>query len=164
MKLLGFMPLGFIRGRVRGVGHGCLTTRPKGALHSKAEIRGGDEVNRILCRAKIHRATLSEANLNYVGSITIPADLMKTLDIYESEQCDVLNVNNGARFTTYAIAGDRQGHFCLNGAAARLGEPGDVIIVMFYAVMTGKEAFEHRIKIAVMDGDNQVERLLFDDE
>jgi aspartate 1-decarboxylase len=115
---------------------------------------------RTMCRAKIHRATINEADLHYVGSMTVPRDLMETLDILEGEQCDVLNINNGARWTTYAIAGEKPNHFCLNGAAARLGGPGDLIIIMFYAQMDDAEARQHRPKIAVMSPDNTVEQLL----
>jgi aspartate 1-decarboxylase len=113
-----------------------------------------------MCRAKIHRAVLTEADLNYVGSMTIPRDLMQKLDILEGEQVDVLNVNTGARVTTYAITGEKSGYFCLNGAAARHGHPGDVIIIMCYAQMDDAEARKWKMKIALMNPDNTVQKFV----
>ena len=115
---------------------------------------------RTMCRAKIHRATINEADLHYVGSMTIPRDIMETLDILDGEQCDVLNINTGDRWTTYAITGDKLNHYCLNGAAARMGQPGDLIIIMFYAQMDDAEARKHKPKIAVMNPNNTVAELL----
>lgn len=117
-------------------------------------------MHRIMCRAKIHRATINEADLNYVGSMTIPKDIMETLDILDGEKCDVLNINTGDRWTTYAITGDKPNYYCLNGAAARLGQPGDLIIIIFYAQMDEAEARAYRPKIAVMNPDNSVAELL----
>lgn len=115
---------------------------------------------RMMCRAKIHRAILSEADLNYVGSMTIPRDILSKLDILEGEQVDVLNVNTGARITTYAITGEKSGYFCLNGAAARHGQPGDVLIIMVYALMEDAAARKHKMKIALMNPDNTVEKFV----
>lgn len=114
---------------------------------------------RTMCRAKIHRAMVTDADINYIGSMTIPRGLMKQLDILPGEQCDVVNINTGARWTTYAIAGEKDGHFVLNGAAARLGAPGDLLIIMIYAQMDDAEARRHRLKVAHMTADNKVDRI-----
>lgn len=115
---------------------------------------------RTMCRVKIHRARVNEASLNYIGSMTIPSDLMRKLDILEGEQVDVVNVQTGARWTTYAISGKKKRHFCLNGAAARLGAPGDILILMLYAQMDEAEARGHRIQVAHMRPDNSVARIV----
>lgn len=89
---------------------------------------------RTMMKSKIHRATVTDANLNYVGSITIDTDLLEAADIRPYEQVAVVNINNGERFETYAIEGaPGSGDMCLNGAAARLAQPGDLIIVITYA-------------------------------
>src|SRR4030067_3440502 len=88
---------------------------------------------RMMLKSKIHRATVTDANINYEGSITIDSKLMKAADIIPYEQVHVLNVNNGARFTTYAIEGEAgSGDICLNGAAARLGVKGDLVVILTY--------------------------------
>ncbi len=89
-------------------------------------------MRRRMLKSKIHRATVTDANLNYVGSITLDAELMAAADILENEQVAVLDINNGARFETYAILGDK-GQVCLNGAAARMVQPGDKIIILTFA-------------------------------
>lgn len=87
-----------------------------------------------VCKSKIHRATVTDANLHYTGSLTIDYDLMEQAGIVPYEKVHVVNVNNGARFETYAIKGERgSGTICMNGAAARLGQPGDLIIIITYA-------------------------------
>jgi aspartate 1-decarboxylase len=92
-------------------------------------------------KSKIHRATVTEANLNYVGSITIDEDLMDAANIYPGEKLQIVNVNNGERIETYAIKGPRaSGSICLNGAAARKAEVGDLVIIISYALMTPDEA------------------------
>jgi aspartate 1-decarboxylase len=92
-------------------------------------------------KSKIHRATITEANLNYIGSITIDENLMEAARIIANEKVTVVNINNGSRFDTYVIAGERRsGDICINGAAARLVQPGDLIIIMAYAMMDLKEA------------------------
>jgi len=92
-------------------------------------------------KSKIHRATVTEANLNYVGSITIDEDLMEAANIYPGEKLQIVNVNNGERIETYAIKGPRgSGSICLNGAAARKAEVGDLVIIISYALMTPDEA------------------------
>jgi len=112
-----------------------------------------------MCRVKIHRAQVTAADINYMGSMTIPHGLMKQLDILPGEQCDVVNVHTGARWTTYAIAGAQDGQFVLNGAAARHGVPGDLIIIMVYAQMDDAEARRHRLNVAHMTADNKVDRI-----
>ena len=92
-------------------------------------------------KSKIHCARVTEANLNYMGSITIDEDLMDAADMIEGEQVHIVNNNNGERFVTYVIKGERgKGQICLNGAAARLVQPDDVVIIMAYAQMTPEEA------------------------
>ncbi|HWH13624.1 MAG TPA: aspartate 1-decarboxylase [Miltoncostaeaceae bacterium] len=91
-------------------------------------------ISRTMLKSKIHRATVTDANLNYVGSITVDMDLLDAADIRLYEHVHVVNINNGARFETYAIEGVRgSGTICLNGAAARLAQPGDLVIVLSYA-------------------------------
>ena len=94
-----------------------------------------------MLKSKIHRVTVTEANLNYIGSITIDQDLMDAADILPGERVFIVDNNNGERFDTYAIAGERgSGMICLNGAAARKVHPGDVVIIMAYALMDADEA------------------------
>jgi aspartate 1-decarboxylase len=112
-----------------------------------------------MCRVKIHRATVTESNINYSGSMTIPRDLMKKLDILEGERVDVSNITSGTRWSTYAIAGDKPGNFCLNGAAARMGQVGDLIIIMVYAQMSEEEARKSRLTVAHMNAHNKVTRI-----
>lgn len=96
-------------------------------------------------KSKIHCARVTEANLNYMGSITIDEDLMDAAGMLEGEQVHIVNNNNGERFVTYIIKGERgKGQICLNGAAARLVQPDDVVIIMAYAQMTPDEAREFR--------------------
>lgn len=98
-----------------------------------------------MLKSKLHRATVTGADLNYVGSITIDADLMDLADILENEQVHVVDINNGARFETYTIAGERgSGVVQINGAAARLVHTGDVVIVMSYGVFDRDEVERHR--------------------
>ncbi|GAB6933099.1 aspartate 1-decarboxylase [Calditerricola satsumensis] len=116
---------------------------------------------RTMMKAKIHRATVTEANLNYVGSITIDADILDAVDILPNEKVQVVNNHNGARFETYVIPGPRgSGVICLNGAAARLVQPGDVIIIISYALMTDEEARRHRPRIAIMGEGNRIVELI----
>jgi aspartate 1-decarboxylase len=89
-------------------------------------------MRRRMMKSKIHRATVTEADLNYIGSVSIDPDLMAAADILENEQVAVLDIDNGARFETYAILG-QPGQVCLNGAAARLVQPGDKVIILTYA-------------------------------
>ncbi|MGE5557736.1 MAG: aspartate 1-decarboxylase [Bacillota bacterium] len=112
---------------------------------------------RLMCRAKIHRATVTDANLNYVGSVTIDEDLLKAADIIPYEQVQVANINNGARFETYAIPGPSgSGMVCVNGAAARLAHPGDLVIIITYGWMEDGEAQKWRPKVVHVDGNNKI--------
>ncbi|MFB7885713.1 aspartate 1-decarboxylase [Microbacterium sp. NPDC056057] len=109
-------------------------------------------MRRTLLKSKIHRATVTGSDLNYVGSITIDADLLDLADIVEHEQVHVVDVNNGARFETYAIAGERgTGVMQINGAAARLVHTGDVVIVMSYAQYEREEVLEHQPIVVNID-------------
>src|SRR5258708_12682251 len=91
-------------------------------------------MQRTMCKGKIHRATVTQANLNYIGSITIDQDLLEASDIHPYEKVQVVNVSNGSRLETYAIAGARgSGVICLNGAAARMTAEGDILIITIYA-------------------------------
>ncbi|WP_248925468.1 aspartate 1-decarboxylase [Paenibacillus hamazuiensis] len=116
---------------------------------------------RTMLKSKIHRATVTEANLNYVGSITIDEDLLDQVDMLPNEKVQIVNNNNGARFETYIIPGPRgSGVVCLNGAAARLVQPGDTVIIISYAVMTDEEARRYKPTIAIMGENNKVVSLL----
>lgn len=110
-------------------------------------------------KSKIHRASVTEANLNYIGSITIDEDLMDAANILPNERVFIVNNNNGARLDTYVITGERgSGVVCLNGAAARLVQPGDVIIIMAYAQMNMEEA--KTFKPAVVFPDTKTNKLV----
>ncbi|WP_018751366.1 aspartate 1-decarboxylase [Paenibacillus sanguinis] len=111
---------------------------------------------RTMMKSKIHRATVTEANLHYVGSITIDEDLMETSDLLENEQVQIVNNNNGARLETYVIPGPRgSGVICLNGAAARLVQPGDNVIIISYAQMSPEEVRSHKPTIVFVDENNR---------
>jgi aspartate 1-decarboxylase len=113
-----------------------------------------------LMKSKIHRAVVTEANLNYVGSITIDEDLMDKADILINEKVQIVNNNNGQRFETYVIPGERgSGTICLNGAAARLAHPGDIIIIMAYALIDREEAKSFRPRIVLLNDSNKVNRI-----
>jgi len=111
---------------------------------------------RTMMKSKLHRATVTEANLNYVGSITIDEDLMDAADLYENEKVQIVNNNNGARFETYVITGARgSGVICLNGAAARLVQPGDKVIIISYGMMTSEESKAYKPVITILDDQNK---------
>nr|WP_269151696.1 aspartate 1-decarboxylase [Sutcliffiella horikoshii] len=111
--------------------------------------------------AKIHRARVTESNLNYVGSITIDEDILDAVGMVANEKVQIVNNNNGARFETYIIPGKRGGKdFCLNGAAARLVQEGDVIIVLSYAMMAEEKVKNHQPKVAVMNEYNEIVEML----
>ena len=96
---------------------------------------------RLILRSKIHKATVTEANLNYIGSITIDEDIMDAANVIANEKVSIVNNNNGERFETYVIPGKRgSGVICINGAAARLVQPGDIVIIMAFAMMEMEEA------------------------
>lgn len=108
-------------------------------------------------KSKIHRAVVTEANLNYVGSITIDEDLLDAAGLLPGEKVQIVNNNNGERIETYTIAGKRgSGVICLNGAAARRVEPGDIIIIIAYAFMTPEEAKSYEPKIVFVDEHNHI--------
>lgn len=107
-----------------------------------------------MMKSKIHRATVTDANLNYVGSITIDSDLMERADILDNEQVTVVDIDNGARLETYAIPGG-PGQFCLNGAAARLVQPGDKIIVITYGDYSEAELEDYEARIVHVDASNR---------
>ncbi len=109
-----------------------------------------------MLKAKIHRATVSESKLNYVGSISIDEELLKSSGILEYEKVQVVNVNSGARFETYTISTKEKGAICLNGAAARLVECGDKVIIMAYANLDEKEALNFKPKVVFVDEKNQI--------
>jgi len=112
---------------------------------------------RTMCKSKIHRATVTDANLNYVGSITIDQELMEKADILPYEKVQVVNNNNGARLETYVITGERgRGDVCLNGAAARLVQPGDKIIILSYAQYSSEELQDFMPKVVFVDEKNRV--------
>jgi aspartate 1-decarboxylase len=110
---------------------------------------------REILKSKIHRATVTDANLNYTGSITIDPVLMRLADIREYEKVQVVNINNGARFETYAIVGKPEsGEVCVNGAAARMVHVGDIVIIMTFAHMDEREMESHSPKLLKVDGKN----------
>jgi aspartate 1-decarboxylase len=113
-----------------------------------------------MLKGKIHRATVIQAELDYVGSITIDETLLEASGIQEYEQVQIVDVNNGQRFETYVIAGERgSGLICLNGAAARMVQTGDKIIIMCYAGMTPEEAKEYAPKVVFVDEENHIKRV-----
>ena len=109
--------------------------------------------------SKIHRATVTDANLNYVGSITIDEEFLELSGIMEWEKVEILNINNGERFQTYVIKGKRGSKcFCLNGAAARKAQPGDTIIIVTYADLTPEEIKTHKPTIVQVGEGNEIVR------
>ncbi|MGN0677626.1 MAG: aspartate 1-decarboxylase [Ruminococcus sp.] len=110
-------------------------------------------------KSKIHRAVITQAELNYIGSITIDEDLMDSANIREYEHVHIVNINSGSRIETYVIAGERgSGMICLNGAAARAGQRGDFIIIMSYADMTPEEAEKNPPCVVFVDENNRITR------
>ena len=110
-----------------------------------------------LLKSKIHRISITEANLNYIGSITIDEDLMDAANIIENEKVQVVNINNGERLETYVIKGERgTGTVCLNGATARLAQVGDIVIIMSYAYMEAEEARSYEPILIFPDSDNKL--------
>lgn len=108
-------------------------------------------------KSKIHRATVTEANLNYVGSVTIDKELLDQSGILEGEKVQIVNINNGARLETYTIVGEPgSGVVCLNGAAARLVQPGDQVIIMAYAMLSEEEAKTFKPTILHLDEKNRI--------
>jgi aspartate 1-decarboxylase len=111
---------------------------------------------REMLKSKIHRATITQADLHYVGSITIDADLLDAADLLDGEKVDVLDIDNGARLSTYCMAGPRgSGVVGINGAAARLVSPGDLVIIVSYAVVAEEVVRDHRPRVVFVDGANR---------
>lgn len=112
---------------------------------------------RTMMNGKIHRARVTEANLNYVGSITIDEDIIDAVGILPNEKVAIVNNNNGARLETYVIAGERgSGVVCLNGAAARLVQPEDIVIIISYVMVSEDKLGDHKPKVAIMDEYNKI--------
>lgn len=115
---------------------------------------------RMMMKSKIHRATVTEANLQYVGSITIDSELMEQADILPNEKVQIVNNNNGARFETYVIPGEsHSGVICLNGAAARQVQVGDHVIIISYGVLTDEAARSYKPKVIFVNENNQSTRI-----
>lgn len=113
-----------------------------------------------LFKSKLHRATVTEADLNYVGSITIDEALLDQADILPGEKVQVVDINNGQRFETYTIVGERNsGVICVNGAAARLVQKGDQVIIIAYAMIDRQEALAFKPRVLILDDNNQVTKL-----
>ncbi|MDQ6599439.1 aspartate 1-decarboxylase [Bacillus salipaludis] len=116
---------------------------------------------RTMMNGKIHRATVTEANLNYVGSITIDEDILDAVGMLANEKVQIVNNNNGARLETYIIPGERgSGVICLNGAAARLVQKGDIVIIISYAIVSEEKLSEHNPRVAIMDENNKIKELI----
>ena len=114
-----------------------------------------------MMNGKIHRATVTEADLNYVGSITIDEDILEAVGMLPNEKVHIVNNNNGARFETYIIAGARgSGVICVNGAAARLVQRGDIVIIISYAYVDNAEAKDHKPTVAIMGEGNTIKEII----
>ena len=110
-----------------------------------------------MLKSKIHRARVTRCNVDYEGSITIDKDLIEAADLLTYEKVDVLNINNGARFHTYVIEGERgSGEICLNGAAARIAAKGDIVIILSYHVVTDDEAVTATPRLVYVDSENRI--------
>lgn len=114
-----------------------------------------------ILKGKIHRATVTQAELDYVGSITIDEDLMDAAGLFEYEHVHIVDINNGARFETYVIAGQRgSGVICLNGAAARMVQVNDKIIIMAYATLNADEVPSHKPQVVFVNDDNKISQVM----
>jgi len=114
-------------------------------------------VLRSMCKSKIHRATVTEADLNYVGSITIDSDIMDEAQILPYERVQIVNINNGTRVETYVIPGKRgEGTVCLNGAAARWAAPGDLVIIISYGLYSDEEVEKLKPRVIFVDERNRI--------
>lgn len=113
-----------------------------------------------MLKGKIHRACVTEAKLNYVGSITVDEDLLDVAGILEYEKVQIVDIDNGMRFETYTIAGERgSGVMCLNGAASRCVQVGDRIILMAYCIIDNEKAIKHRPKVVFVNKENKIEKI-----
>jgi aspartate 1-decarboxylase len=116
---------------------------------------------RTMMNGKIHRARVTEADLNYVGSITIDEDILDAVGMVANEKVQIVNNNNGARFETYIIPGERSsGVICVNGAAARLVQKGDVVIIISYVLVSDEKVASHKPKVAIMSEENKIKDLI----
>jgi len=116
---------------------------------------------RTMMKGKIHQARVTEANLNYVGSITIDEEILEQVDILPHEKVQIVNNNNGNRLETYVIPGKKgSGVVCLNGAAARMVQPNDIVIIISYALVSSEELATYKPKVALLNEYNQVEQLI----
>ena len=116
---------------------------------------------RMMMNSKIHRAQVTQADLNYVGSITIDQDILDAVGMMPNEKVHIVNNNNGARFETYIIAGERgSGVICVNGAAARLVQKGDIVIIISYVYVDNKEAADHKPTVAIMGEHNTIKEMI----
>lgn len=115
-------------------------------------------------KSKIHRATVTESNLNYVGSVTIDEEIMEKVKLLPNEKVQIVNNNNGARLETYVISGPRgSGVVCLNGAAARLVQPGDLVIIISYVMLDEADVETYRPRVAVMGKGNKIKEMLVEE-
>lgn len=116
---------------------------------------------RMMLNSKIHRATVTEADLNYVGSITIDQNILDEVGMLANEKVHVVNNNNGARFETYIISGERgSGVICVNGAAARLVQRGDIVIILTYGYVMDEQARSHKPTVAIMGENNVIREII----
>ncbi len=116
-------------------------------------------MQRTMCKSKIHGATVTEANLKYMGSITIDEELLRAADILPYERVQVVNLHNGSRVETYCIPGEKgSGTICLNGPAARWGQPGDTILIISYVTMDNEEAKTHKPRVIFVDEKNKIRK------
>ena len=116
---------------------------------------------RMMMNSKIHRAQVTQADLNYVGSITIDEDILDAVGMPPNEKVHIVNNNNGARFETYIIAGERGSRvICVNGAAARLVQKGDIVIIISYVYVDNKEVAEHTPTVAIMGENNTIKEII----
>lgn len=116
---------------------------------------------RMMMNSKIHRAQVTQADLDYVGSITIDQDILDAVGMLANEKVHIVNNNNGARFETYIIAGERgSGVICVNGAAARLVQKGDVVIIISYVYVDNNEVDSHKPTVAIMDENNTIKEMI----
>ncbi len=115
---------------------------------------------RTICKSKIHMATVMEANLKYIGSITVDSKLLEAADILPNEKVQIVNLNNGRRFETYAMKGEAgSGAICMNGAAARWAQVGDNIIIISYLLMEQKDARSFETRVVFVDENNKIKRV-----
>lgn len=119
----------------------------------------GERMNLTLMKSKIHRATVTQSELTYEGSITVDRELLKAAGIHEFEQVDIYNINNGARFTTYALYG-APGQICVNGAAARMVQTGDLVIIVCYTQMDQSKAVGHKARVVLVDEKNKAREIV----